>query len=137
QTVTVTATSQVDTSKSASATITLMPPVTVTMTPAQANLYGGQTRQFNASVANDPTNAGATWSIAPATGAGTISTTGLYAAPATISAQQNVTITATSVADTSKSSSSTVNLFPPISVSVTPTASNLYGGQPPPLSRPV
>ena len=49
--------------------------------------------------------------VSEARGVGTISTSGLYTAPATISAQQ--TVTATSVADTTKSASATVTLNPP------------------------
>jgi len=129
QTVTVTATSVADTTKSASAVVTLLPPISVSVSPATANLYGGQTKQFSATVSNDPTNAGVTWSITPTTGAGTLSATGLYTAPASITAQQNVTVTATSIADGTKTGTATVTLLPPVGVSVSPTAANLYAGQ--------
>jgi len=46
-----------------------------------------------------------TWSISPATGAGTISAAGLYQAPAAGSASGTVKVTATSVADATKQSS--------------------------------
>jgi len=80
----------------------VLPGVSVTVTPATAVLYGGQTQQFTSAVANGCTP-GVTWTVSPATGAGTISAAGLYTAPATITAQQTVTITAKSTADTTKS----------------------------------
>jgi len=130
QTVTVTATSVTDATKSAAATVTLRPPVTVSVAPTSANLYGGQAKQFSATVTNtDPNNAGVTWTVSPATGAGTVSSSGLYTAPGTVAALQTVTVTATSVADTTKSASAVVTLLPPISVSVSPATANLYGGQ--------
>ncbi|MGA2084000.1 MAG: DUF2341 domain-containing protein [Terracidiphilus sp.] len=83
-------------------------PVSVTVTPPSATLYGGQTQQFTASVANS-SNQTVVWTIVPA-GVGTIDSTGLYTAPTTISTQQTVTLTATSLADSTKSASATVTL---------------------------
>jgi hypothetical protein len=45
---------------------------------------------------------------------GSISANGLYAAPGSIAGPQSVTVTATSVADATKSGSATVNLEPPL-----------------------
>ena len=61
QTITVKATSVADTTKSASATITLIP-LTISMSPASANLYGGQTAQFSASIQKS-NNTGVTWTL--------------------------------------------------------------------------
>ena len=127
QTVTITATSQADTTQSASATVTLMPPVSVSVTPPSAILYGGQTQQFTATVTNT-TNAAVTWTISPA-GVGTINSSGLFTAPATIPARQTVTVTATSVTDSTKFAQATVTLMPAVSVSVTPSSATLYGSQ--------
>ena len=44
---------------------------------------------------------------------GSISNAGLYTAPATVSSQQTVTATATSVADPTKSANATINLLAP------------------------
>src|SRR5208282_3076771 len=79
-----------------SGTSPLQPPVAVSVTPATATLYGGQTQQFTATVTNT-SNTAVTWTISPA-GTGTINSSGLYTAPATISTQQTVTVTATSQA---------------------------------------
>jgi RHS repeat-associated protein len=98
----------------------LQPPVTVSVTPASATLYGGQTQQFTATV-NNTSNTAVIWTISPA-GTGTISTSGLYTAPATISTQQTVTVTATSQASTTASASSTVTLMPKASQTISFTA---------------
>lgn len=81
--------------------------ITVLVSPSAATLSAGQTRQFTAEVTG-VTNQGVTWSISPQIGS--ISQTGVYSAPATITGQQNVTITATSVADTSRTGTATVTL---------------------------
>jgi RHS repeat-associated protein len=114
QTVRITATSQTSGTQSGTATVTLMPPVSVT--PATATLYGGQTQPFTA-------NQAVNWTAS----AGTISPSGLYTAPATITAQQNVTITATSQVNGSQTGTATVTLMP--SVTVSPATATLYGGQ--------
>jgi hypothetical protein len=95
----------------------LQPPVAVSVSPATATLYGGQTQQFTATVINT-SNTAVTWTISPA-GTGTISSSGLYTAPATISTQQTVTVTATSQANTAASASSTVTLMPKTTPTIT------------------
>ena len=95
----------------------LQPPVAVSVTPATATLYGGQSAQLTATVTNT-SNTAVTWTISPA-GVGTVSASGLYTAPATISAQQTVTVTATSQADTSKSALATVTLMPKTTPTIT------------------
>jgi hypothetical protein len=91
---------------------TYIPPISVTVSPTAALLFASQTQQFTAAV-NAAANPAVTWSITPTTGAGTISQSGLYTAPASITAQQNVVVTATSVTDTTKSATATVTLSPP------------------------
>jgi len=61
---------------------------------------------------------------------GTISSSGLYVAPATISGQQSVTATATSVADPTKTSSATVVLLPRalVEISIYPLAAARSAG---------
>jgi len=132
QQLTITATTLGDASAAYSATVTLMPPVAISMTPASGTLYGGQTEQFAANVSNT-SNSAVAWSISP-TGIGTISSSGLYAAPASIASIQTIYLTATSHADSSKHATATVTLIPPgpgipVSVSVTPLSSTLYIGQ--------
>jgi RHS repeat-associated protein len=121
QTVTITATSAANTSASASATVMLVPPVSVSVTPTSAALYPSQTQQFVASVANT-SNTAVTWSISPS-GTGSINSSGLYTAPASIAKLQNVTVTATSQADATKSATAsvTVNIPQPSIASITPS----------------
>jgi hypothetical protein len=98
----------------------LGPPIIgISLSPASATLGPLQTQQFTASVTN-ASNTGVTWSLNP--NIGTIGGTGLYTAPASVTSQQMVTVTATSVADTSKSASAMVTLNPaPTLASVGPT----------------
>ena len=97
--------------------------VSVSIVPASATLYAQQTKQFTATVTNT-NNTAVTWSITPA-GSGSINSSGLYTAPATITTQQSVAVTATSQANTAVSSSATVTLMPTIAVSISPSAATL------------
>ena len=117
-TVTLTATSVADGSKSASATITIavVSGVSVTLTPKRGGIPVSQTLNFTATVANNVGTDGVTWT---ATGnscsgnacgtftVGTPSTTATYNAPATAGVY---TVTATSVADGTKSASATIGV---------------------------
>jgi RHS repeat-associated protein len=102
--------------------------VSVTVSPASANVKAGGTQQFTATVVGS-TNTSVTWSISPATGAGTISSSGLYTAPTTVTTPQTVTITATSAANTTVKAPVIVNLLATPTVSVWPTASGITYGQ--------
>jgi hypothetical protein len=107
--VAITATSVADPSASATATAVVNPvAVTIAVIPAGIVLSPGQTAQFSATV-NGSTNTAVTWSMVPAVG--TLSTTGLYTAPASFTVTQTVVVTATSVADSAKSSSGVVTLL--------------------------
>ena len=99
----------------------LGPPIIgISLSPASATLGPLQTQQFTAAVTN-ASNTGVTWSLNP--NIGTIGGTGLYTAPASVTSQQMVTVTATSVADTSKGASAMVTLNPaPTLASVGPTS---------------
>ena len=109
QTVTVTATSKADTTKSGRATVTVMPTVAVSvgLSPASVSLKASQSQQFRATVSNT-SKTGVTWSISPAVG--TMSATGLYTAPSSITTQRTVTVTATSIAASTKTAKATVTL---------------------------
>jgi len=115
-TVRVTAASVDDPTKTGTATITLQPAptVTVTVSPATVSLSNGQTQQFSAAVTNAAP--GVTWSISPQLG--TIDPTGFYSAPALVSGSQTVTVTATLVADASKSGTAKITLSTVVDVGV-------------------
>ena len=127
-TVTVTATSVADTSKSNVATITV-PALTVSASPATAAVQAGVSLAINASVNNDLSGKGVSWSISPASGLGTLTNATItdvtYNGPATPpSSDSSVTITATSLNDTTKSFAVTVTV-PSVTVSVAPLAPSI------------
>ena len=126
QTVSAIATSVVDGTKSSSGVITLTPTVAVAVSPASVSLVAGQQRQFSATVTGS-TNTAVRWSLSSPIG--TISTSGLYTAPATITTAQNVSVIATSVADSTKSSSGVITLSPTVAVAVSPASVSLVAGQ--------
>ena len=91
------ATSVEDTTKSAVATVTVAP-VTVTVAPASTTLATGASTTFTATVTSTD-NTAVTWKVDELTG-GSVSTTGVYTAPAI---EGSFHVRATSVADTTKS----------------------------------
>jgi hypothetical protein len=111
QSVTITATSAADSTKMASATVYLQP-VGVTVGPASVSLAGGASASFAVSIVGT-SNTAVTWSLNPAVG--TIAN-GIYTAPATINSQQVVTLTASSVVDSTKTATAIITLTPSVSV---------------------
>jgi hypothetical protein len=102
------------------------PTVGVAISPAgPVTLEQGGTASLTAAVTNDTASAGVTWSL---TGAGSLTgntTTAVsYSAPASVTAASAATVKATSVADSSKTATFTVNLVPPPSI----TPATLPGG---------
>jgi hypothetical protein len=127
QTVSIVATSVADPTKSATATVTLIAQISisVSLSPASVSLNQSQTARFTPTVANI-SNTAVNWTVNPAVG--NISN-GVYTAPAIVETSQTVTVTATSVADPSKSASSEVHLLPPVAVAVSPSSISLESGQ--------
>lgn len=125
--ITVTATSVADPTKTASCTVNFAQAVTISINPPTANLASGQSAQFSATVSGT-SNTGVTWSVSPQIGS--VSSSGLYSAPASISSSQTVTVTATSTAS-GKSASAFVNLTAPIpvSIAINPPAASLTNSQ--------
>ncbi len=110
QTITITVQSQANPSATATATVTLLPPIVVTVSPATATLSSGGQQRFTASVTNT-SNTAVNWTVSPAD-AGVIDSSGNYVAPSPITAQQTITVTATSQADGITSGTATVTLIP-------------------------
>jgi hypothetical protein len=103
-------------------------PRAVTVLPERSSLYVSKSEKFAASMAiNRELDQSVIWSITPALGS--IDQTGLYSAPVWLSSWQGVTVTATSVADRTKSASAKVWVFPPVSVEITPPSATLGAGQ--------
>jgi hypothetical protein len=91
--------------------------VSVAVLPETAVLLSGKTKQFTAKVYNT-TNQSVTWSCT----AGTITSTGLYTAPAVNGGTWSYTVTATSVDDTAKSAGTLVLVspnIPPLQITTT------------------
>ena len=113
---TVTATSVADPSKSDSASVTVKapaqppPPPTVTgvsISPGSGSVSTGGTLHFSATVSGTETDKSVTWKAT----VGDIGSDGIYTAPASAGSD---TVTATSVADTSKSASAHVEITAPV-----------------------
>ena len=131
-TVTITATSVSGAAVSAKATLTVPAAVAVSVSPSSATVLAGSTQVFTASIQNDPANAGATWAIYPPSGAGTLSnvtsTSATYNAPAGPPPNDlAVTITATSVSNTSISASANITV-PANTVTVSPATPTVPAG---------
>ena len=128
--ITVTATSVADSSASASSSIKITSRTSVSISPGQATLATGATQQFTATVTG-ASYSGVSWSVngvaAGNSSVGTVSSTGLYAAPGAVPSV-NIAVTATSVADSSASASSSVKITSPTSVSINPAQATLEAG---------
>src|SRR3984957_20649392 len=110
-TATITATSVTDPTQSAKLVINLAP-ISVTLNPSTAQtLDQTKTVSVTATVTSDPATKGVTWSL---TGAGTLTgqttTSVTYNAPATVTAASSPILTATSISDTTKTATLTINL---------------------------
>jgi hypothetical protein len=87
----------------------------------------GNTAQFNANVTGT-TNTAVSWAVTGGSADGTISSAGLYTAPANVPNPATVTVTATSQADSTKSGSATVTVTPSapaVTVNVSPSPVNV------------
>src|SRR6266480_723369 len=100
-------------------------PIDVSVTPAAASVQTGGRQTFTATVTNTA-NKAVTWQVNGVAGGntsvGTISTTGVYTAPATVPSPAKVTVTAVSVADPTRSGSAQVTVTAP-----PPSTSWLWG----------
>lgn len=128
----VVATSNADSSKSATATVTVATPaVTVAVAPIGATVAPGGTQAFTATVSN-ATNTSVTWSVLEGAAGGTVSTAGLYTAPAT---QGTYHVVATSVATPTASATvavavTTFDFLPADRLTVWNPGLNAIGGVP-------
>jgi hypothetical protein len=112
--VTVHATSVAVSSAKGSAAVTITAPVavSVTISPTSASVRVGRTHQFTATVHNS-SNTAVTWKVNGVVGGnasvGHVSSSGLYTAPAAVPSGA-VTVTAVSVADSTKSANASVKV---------------------------
>ncbi len=110
--------------------------MSVSLTPsAQTSIDQGQALNFSAKVADDTSGDGVTWSMSGTSCSGTACGTfsnkttsaATYNAPTSVSANMTVKVSATSVADTTKTMSSNVVLSPAPSITTTSLASGTAG----------
>src|ERR1019366_3691066 len=120
----ITATSTDKPIRTATATVSLQPP-TVLVSPSIASVVPAQNQQFTAKVPGNSTTPSVAWSLSPQVGS--ISSDGLYKAPPSVSAAQQVTVTAS--ASGANPGSATITLGPPVLVSVTPSSASLIASQ--------
>jgi hypothetical protein len=116
--VAVTVTSKSNRAESNSAVLTILPkpaPVAVSISPMNVSLYPSEVQQFAAEVTGTA-NQVVTWSVNNHSGGnlsiGTISSSGLYTAPAAVPFPDTVSPRATSVADRTKSAAAGVTVTP-------------------------
>jgi Malectin domain/Putative binding domain, N-terminal len=99
--------------------------ISVSLAPGTASLNAGQSQQFTPTVTGTG-NTAVTWLASP--NVGTISTSGLYTAPSPINNPQSVTLTATSVADNTKSAAATITLNSSAGLSINPASATFASG---------
>lgn len=139
------ATSVADSTKSMTIAITV-PAITLSLSPASANVQAGTTLQISGTVNNDASNGNVTWTLmqngsACSPGCGTVVPTSTadgsattYSAPATPPAtNMSITVTGTSVTDTTKSASVTV-IVPSVGITVTPATPSVLANTTGPLT---
>jgi hypothetical protein len=95
--------------------------VTVTVVPSSASVPLGEPQTFTATVSNSA-NTAVTWSVNGIPGGnatvGTIDASGVYMAPEVLTASPSISLTATSVADPSKSATGTITIASLFSLAV-------------------
>ncbi|HQR31679.1 MAG TPA: DUF1800 family protein [Blastocatellia bacterium] len=135
--VTIRAVCAINSERQGTATVTVSgsgtPTVSIGISPTSATVQTSATQQFTATVSGSA-NTSVTWQVNNVTGGsattGTITSAGLYTAPATIPASA-VVVKAVSQANTTKSASATVTVTAPvnpITVSISPLSASLAVG---------
>src|SRR5579871_817756 len=131
--VTVKATAVSDPAASASAAVTLVAGSSVSVSPPSVQLKPGAQQQFTATVGGSSSSL-VVWSISGSgcsgTACGSISSTGLYTAPANLPNPPIIAVTATSVSSPAESGSATVTVSSgsSVGVSIAPTSAQVGVG---------
>jgi len=133
--ITITASNGISPNATQNFTLTVNQPIVVTLSPrGTTNLDAGATLPISVTVANDPNNQGANFSLNPTTGCGTLSggTSNVfsvtYNAPTSLSSQCQVTLTAAAYSNNNQTDQLTITVYPPLSVPST-TLPSVYVGQ--------
>jgi hypothetical protein len=103
--------------------------LTVTLAPASGqSLNPGQTSTITATIANDNTNGGVTWTLSgPGTLSGNTKTTVVYTAPPTLSVTTTATVTATSVANSTITATESITVNAVLTITTTSLPSGTLG----------
>lgn len=113
--------------------LTPAPAVTVSISPGSASLFAGQTANFTATITGS-SNKGVTWKVNGVAGGnsaiGTISSTGLFTAPAIPPSPNSINVTATSAADPTQSATATVTVVNPAPVLYSISPNSATAGDP-------
>ena len=106
--------------------------VSVSVSPSNTSVGVNGKQQFTATVTGT-TNTAVTWSLSgtgcTGTLCGTISTSGLYTAPSSAPNPPFVTVTATSVADSTKSANASIQITQKVGITISPTTAQVVEGQ--------
>lgn len=107
------------------------PPVAVSISPTSASVLLGNSHTFTASVSN-ATDTAVTWGVNGAAGGspsiGTITARGVYTAPPDLPSPITVQVTATSVADPTKSATAQLTIASDVSVALSPSNASVELG---------
>jgi hypothetical protein len=107
------------------------PPITVTVSPTAASVLLGNSESFISTVTST-VNTSVTWSVNGVPGGsspwGTITSDGVYTAPADLPSPAVVQISAASVADPAKSATAQLTITSDISIALTPASANVELG---------
>ena len=106
-------------------TVTLKPLVGISVSPSWISMTNGQSAAFSATITG-ASNTAVTWSNPTV---GSVTSGGIYTVPMSLNSSQNITLTATSVVDPTKSVTATIALIPTIGLTLNPTSTSLTGGQ--------
>jgi hypothetical protein len=105
--------------------------ISVDVTPGSASVILGATQQFSATVIGN-SNPAVTWSVDGTRGgtaaAGTITSAGLYTAPAILPAVPQVSVLAISVGNPAASDGATVNITSDVGVTIAPVSATVTAG---------
>lgn len=107
------------------------PAISVSISPQSASVLLGNAQTFTATVTNTM-NPAVTWSVNGVPGGssstGTVNNSGTYTAPADLPSATVLQVTATSVADSSKSATAQITVTSDVAIAITPPAASVELG---------
>src|SRR2546428_840524 len=131
-TVQITATSHADSTKSGTGNLAITSDITLSLTPNSASVELGAAQAFQATViSSGHPDTAIRWSLSGAactSGCGTVDANGRYTAPQTLPSPANTSLTAQSVADSSKQISAAVTITSSFSLQLSAPSSVPAGG---------